>query len=242
MNLQIDRNIGKTERIVSAIAGSLLMLHGMKRGKKLSEMSLGGYLLFRGATGMCPVKNKILPNGFSGTNLKQGVLSGIKNNLSLNSISDSTHHNINIKSSTTINKPREEVYKFWRKLENLPLFMKHLESVTILDDKTSEWKAKIPGGLGTIKWKSEIVHDAVNERIGWKSLAESEISNAGNVRFSDSGIGTLVEAVISYDPPAGKIGEAVGQLLTPIFESLVKADLEGFKKYMESGSKTTINN
>ena len=224
MNLQIDRNVGKTERIFSAIAGSLLLLHGMKRGKRLSEMSLGSYLLFRGATGMCPVKRKFASNGIAGFGLK--------------SIGDSTHHKINLKTSATISKPRSEVYAFWRKLENLPLFMKHLESVTVIDDKTSLWKAKVPGGLGTIEWKSEIVHDAFNERIGWKSLPGSEIMNVGNVQFKDGGTGTIVDAVISYDPPAGKIGETVGTLLTPVFEGIVKTDLQGFKEYMEGKTPT----
>ena len=224
MNLQIDRNVGKTERIVSAVAGGLLMAHGLTHGKKLSQMSLGSYLLFRGATGMCPIKNKLVPGHIIDAGLK--------------TIKDNTHHNINLKTSTTIAKPRAEVYAFWRKLENLPLFMKHLESVTVLDDKTSLWKAKVPGGLGTIEWKSEIVHDEFNQRIGWKSLPDSEIMNVGNVQFKDTPTGTKVETVISYDPPAGKIGETVGNLLTPIFEGIVKSDLQGFKKYMEGKTPT----
>lgn len=65
LNLQLDRNIGKTERIISAIAGSLLMLHGFKSGKKISEMGLGSYLLFRGATGLCPVKNQVMGNSLA---------------------------------------------------------------------------------------------------------------------------------------------------------------------------------
>ncbi len=224
LNLQIDRNVGKTERIISAVAGSLLMVHGMTRGKRLSEMSLGSYLLFRAATGMCPIKNKLAPAGIVGTGLK--------------TIQDSTHHNINLKSSTNIAKPRAEVYAFWRKLENLPLFMKHLESVTVLDETTSLWKANIPGGLGTIEWKSEIVHDEFNNRIGWKSLPGSEIMNVGNVQFKDTPTGTKIETVLSYDPPAGKIGETVASLLTPIFEGIVKSDLQGIKKYMEGTTPT----
>ena len=35
--------------------------------------------------------------------------------------------------SLMINSPPEEVYQFWRKLENLPRFMSYLESVTELD-------------------------------------------------------------------------------------------------------------
>jgi uncharacterized membrane protein len=47
--------------------------------------------------------------------------------------------NVNIRSSFLINKPRQQVYDFWRKLDNLPLFMKHLESVEMIDDTRSHW-------------------------------------------------------------------------------------------------------
>ncbi|HUR31578.1 MAG TPA: SRPBCC family protein, partial [Saprospiraceae bacterium] len=164
LNFQFDKNVGRTERIISAIAGSLLLIHGLRRGKKLSEIPIGSYLLLRGATGYCPVKQKF--NLFTSHN-------GVE------------HHpqNINIRTSAIINQPREQVYAFWRKLENLPLFMKHLESVTVIDEKTSLWSAKIPGGIGNIDWESEIVDDQMNERIGWHSLPDSEIRNAGNVQF-----------------------------------------------------------
>ena len=216
LNFQFDKNVGKTERLISAIAGTLLLFHGLRRGKKLSEVPLASYLLLRGATGYCPVKQKL--------------------NLTFNH-NGVDHHpqNINIKTSAIINKPRSEVYSFWRKLENLPLFMKHLESVTVVDEKTSLWSAKIPGGFGTIDWESEIVDDQVDERIGWHSLPDSEIRNAGNVQFRDAGPGqTELIAVISYEAPGGIIGENVGKLLNPVFEKMVKSDIENFKKYLES--------
>ena len=209
--MKVDKNVGDTERIISTLAGSLLVLHGLKRGKKFSEMSLGSFLLFRGVTGYCPVTEAI------------------------SSKASRTHHqNINIRNNAIINKPRHEVYAFWRKLENLPLFMKHLESVEVIDEKTSLWKAKIPGGLATIEWESEIVHDVPNERIGWHSLPGSELKNAGNVQFKDAGNNmTELETVISYEAPGGIIGEGIGKLLNPVFEKMVKSDIESFKEYLE---------
>ena len=56
-----------------------------------------------------------------------------------------------VEKSVTINKTPEEIYRFWSNLENLPRFMKHLESVRPLDDKVSHWVAK--GSLGTtVEW------------------------------------------------------------------------------------------
>jgi uncharacterized membrane protein len=47
-------------------------------------------------------------------------------------------------SSVTINKPVDELYRFWRHFENLPRFMRHLESVIALNNTRSHWVAKIP--------------------------------------------------------------------------------------------------
>ena len=118
----MDKNVSKTGRILSAVAGGLLLLHGIRRGRKLSEIPLGSFLLFRGATGYCPITQAV-------------------------SKSDALTHprTVDISASVMINKPKEEVYAFWRKLENLPRFLKHLESVSVLDEKTSMWKVLLSG-------------------------------------------------------------------------------------------------
>jgi uncharacterized membrane protein len=209
----LKTNVGTTDRILSLIAGSVLIFDAVANRKSIMEALAGGYLLFRGGTGFCLAYKTL------GTDT-------LEHNI----------RNINIKSSITVNKPRDEVYTFWRKLDNLPLFMKQLKSIKILDDKTSEWKAAIPGGLGSIKWKSEIVEDEPGDRIGWRSLPGSMIENAGNVHFRDAGkFGTEVHAVISYRAPAGKAGEGLGKLLNPVFSKIVKEDIRNFRRYMESG-------
>jgi len=221
LNLHLDKNVGRTERIISAVAGSLLMLHGIKNGRKVSEVPLGSYLLFRGATGFCPVKKQFI-----------GYRNG--NGIAEHAVA-SRPEPIQIDTTVTVDKPKHEVYPFWRKLENLPLFMKHLESVTVVDEKTSLWSAKIPGGLGTIDWESEITGDNMNDSISWRSLPESEIRNSGKVRFKDTGQGkTEIHASITYEAPGGIIGEKVGKLLNPVFEKMVKSDIKNFKKYLET--------
>lgn len=207
-----DINVGKNERLFSIMAGSALMINTLKEGIKISKAAVAGYLLFRGITGFCPAYKAVSEN-----------------------TAEMKGKNINIKSTVTVNKPRNEVYNFWRKLDNLPLFMKHLENVTILNEKISEWKATLPGGLGTIGWKSEIVKDEQNERIGWRSLPNSNIENAGNVHFKDAeGSGTEVHAVISYRVHGGTAGKSLGKLVNPLFDRMIKEDIQNLKHYMES--------
>lgn len=149
---------------------------------------------------------------------------------------------LEIDEAVTVNKPREEVYSFWRELENLPRFMRHIESVEALDEKRSRWTARVPKGLGTITWEAEITEDEPNERIAWRSLAGADIQNAGTVRFKDApeGRGTEVHAQIRYRPPAGDVGALVTRLLDPANEQMVREDVRRFKHILEAGEAPSI--
>ena len=65
------------------------------------------------------------------------------------------------RKSVTVNRPRDEVYRFWRDLERLPSFMIHLESVKVAGGGRSHWVAKGPGS--TVEWDAEIVDDRPGE-------------------------------------------------------------------------------
>ena len=147
---------------------------------------------------------------------------------------------IDIKTSVTVKRPKEELYSYWRNLENLPNFMSHIEDVRELSNKKSEWTAEVPGGLGTIEWEAEIIWEQKNHSIAWKSLPDSEIENSGEVRFQDAGNGksTIVESRISYRPPAGQAGGLAAKLLNPAFKKVVENDLKEFKRVMEKGGAT----
>ena len=62
---------------------------------------------------------------------------------------------IHIVKSIHINRPAEDIYRFWRDFKNLPRVMAHLESVEITDDKRSRWTAKGPAGK-SVQWEAEI--------------------------------------------------------------------------------------
>src|SRR5690606_25935022 len=109
-----------------------------------------------------------------------------------------------IQVSLTVNKARSEVYSFWRNFSNLPLFMKHLESVEETSGRRSTWKALVPGHIGTIVWDAEIIAEKENELISWHSLQHAEIENSGIVVFKDAGkFGTEVNVTLSYKAPVG---------------------------------------
>lgn len=220
-----ERNISDLERIVSVLGGCYLLYDSLKNKRSIPEIGAAGFMLFRGISGYCPASQageKLLnrnkePRKSSGTN-------------------------VNIHTRLIVNRPVDEVYNFWRHLGNLPLFMEHLESVTVLGPTHSEWKAKLPGGISTVSWNAEIVREEPHRYIGWRSLSGSTIQNVGKVQFKDAGeLGTLVHIVFSYHAPLGVAGEEIAKLLNPVFEKMVRNDVMGFKRYMETGTAEKIS-
>ena len=148
----------------------------------------------------------------------------------------STSGGVHVVENITINRPRNEVYGFWHNFENLPRFMAHLESVQVLDEKRSHWKAKAPAGA-TVEWDAETIEDRPNEFIAWRSLEDSEVPNSGWVQFKDApgNRGTEVRVELRYRPPGGKIGALVAKLFGEEPQQQVKGDLRRFKQVMETG-------
>jgi uncharacterized membrane protein len=219
---KLSINVNKAERIASIVGGTLLIYQAFRKGEqkfKLPAALAGLYLFSRGATGHDAL--------YSLTG-KQKLADTVKN--------------INIITKMTVNRPRHEVYNFWRKLSNLPLFMEHLEQVTELDNKRSHWVAKLPGYPGKIEWDAEIVKEIEGELLGWNSLPHATINNAGKVEFRDADEhGTELSIVISYRAPFGDVGEGIASWLTPMLKKLIIKDIKGFKRYIEAGDIATLD-
>lgn len=138
--------------------------------------------------------------------------------------------------TVTINRPLDQVYAFWRNLENLPTFMSHLKSVQVTDDRRSHWTAIGPANR-PIEWDAEITEDRPNELISWRSAPGADVPNAGTVRFAPApgGRGTEVHVYMQYAPPAGKVGALAAKLMGKDPAHQVATDLRRFKQVMELG-------
>jgi len=224
-------NVNGPERIASALAGSALVGYGLKQGGVLgAAMSvLGSEMLFRGATGHCHVYDAAGIDTTSGTARQRSpfgkkALSGI----------------VKFKRSATINRSPAELYGFWKNFENLPRFMKHLESVNVIDDRRSHWVAKSPVG-DSIEWDAEITSDEPNAHIGWKSVEGSDIANSGMVQFRPTvDRGTEISVDLSYESPGGKLGSLLARLFGEEPGQQVAEDLRRFKQLMETGEIITV--
>jgi uncharacterized membrane protein len=140
----------------------------------------------------------------------------------------------------TINRSPEELYRFWRNFENLPSVMRHLESVTMKDDKRSHWVVKGPAGR-CIEWDAEIVNEKPNQLIPWQSCEGADVDHWGVVHFrpATGGRGTEMSVELEYAPVGGAIGMTVAKLFGEEPAQQIQEDLRRFKQFMEAGEVPT---
>lgn len=146
---------------------------------------------------------------------------------------------IHVEQAVTVGKPVHEVFKFWRNFENLPRFMKHLESVSQREGGIFHWVARGPAG-STVQWDARIINEIENKLIGWQSLEGSTIATAGSVNFRETPRGTEVRVNLQYNPPGGKLGATVAWLLGEEPSIQIREDLRRFKQLLETGEISTI--
>lgn len=142
--------------------------------------------------------------------------------------------------SIAINRSPQECYEAWRRFEELPRFMRQLESVTVLDARRSRWVARGPAG-STVRWEAELVEDEPGRLLAWRSLDGGDVATSGRVELSPrpSERGTFLRVTLDYAPPAGAAGAAVAKLLVEAPEQQLQEDLRRFKQLLEAGEVIT---
>lgn len=213
----------ETERWASLIGGGALVLMGLQQRSLRGVLTAiaGGGLLYQGMTKQSTVQKA------------QGALQQAQDAIGLNK-------GIKVEKTVTINKPAEELYRFWRNFENLPRFMKHLKSITVYNDTRSHWVASAP--LGTnVEWDADIIKEEENHLIAWASAENADIDNSGFVRFQPAtgGRGTEVKVVMEYNIPGGAVSAAIAKLLGEEPEQQIGDELRRFKMLMEAGEIAT---
>ena len=138
--------------------------------------------------------------------------------------------------SVLINRPRQELFAFWRDFQNLPRFMVAIESIQPTGADRAVWTIKAPAGQ-TVHLETETVDVVEGEAIGWRSVEGSDIKTEGRVTFADApgGRGTVVAADIAYEPPAGDLGRLVAKLFAAEPNIQARHELKRFKMLMEAG-------
>jgi uncharacterized membrane protein len=212
----VDQEASDLERWASIIGGGAMVLVGLQQRslKGILTALAGSGLVYQGTQGKSTVKQVEDAIGFD--------------------------HALRVEKTVTIDRPAAELYTFWRNLENLPRFMRHLQSIQILDDRRSHWVTKAPLNQ-SVAWDAVIVRDEPNHLIAWTSAENAEIENSGFVRFQPApgNRGTEVKVVMEYQPPGGALTAAIAKLFGEEPEQQIGDDLNRFKQLMEAGEIAT---
>ena len=225
------RNVGALERGASVTVGAALLAFGLGERRGLVSLFLGAagaYLGWRGVTGRCPLYDAL---DYSTADVEdEGRLGG------------GAHVDRSTQGTVTVNRPVEEVYAFWRRLENMPRFSGRVKKVDEFDDTRSRWIAEGPGGA-PLEWESEILEDRPGELIAWGSVPGSDVHHEGAVRFrpAPGGRGTEVRVDLEYEPPAGVLGRVTARLFGAAPAQELDDDLRRLKQVLEAGELATTD-
>ncbi|QIR39504.1 cyclase [Tolypothrix sp. PCC 7910] len=216
---RINTNQGEAseaERWASLIGGGAMVLMGLRQGSLRGALTAlaGGGLIYQGVT-------------------KQSTIQQAQEIVGMNKP-------IKVEKTVTINKPAEELYRYWHDFEKLPTFMKHLKSVKVDNEKRSHWIANAPLG-NSVEWDADILEDRENQFISWASVEGADVDNSGFVRFQKApgDRGTEVKVVLEYNPPGGALAAVFAKLFGEEPEQQIGDDLRRFKMLMEAGEIAT---
>jgi uncharacterized membrane protein len=206
-----------TEKWASIVGGSAMVLFGLQKRSLRGVLTAiaGGSLAYHGATAEKSLGDKVTE--------AVGLDKALK-----------------VEKTVTIRKSAEELYNYWHNFENLPTFMKHVKSVTVMDGTRSHWIANAPLGQ-SVEWDADVIQDEPNRLIAWASAENAEVSNSGFVRFSPApgDRGTEVKVVMEYEIPGGKLTAAIAKLFGEEPEQQIGDELRRFKQLMEAGEIAT---
>ena len=150
-------------------------------------------------------------------------------------MADWLEHSVQIE----VEAPIELVWSLWSDLEQMPRWMKWIDSVNVLEENPELSRWKLASGAFEFTWLSRIIKLVPQQIIQWESV--DGLPNRGAVRFYDRKETSIVKLTIAYAIP-GILGTLMDNLfLGRIVESTVEADLERFKVYITEKMENNTN-
>jgi uncharacterized membrane protein len=214
-------SVSQLERWGTIAAAAALIGYGISRRSTAGWCLAAGAvpLAYCGVTGRWPAGMPAMLTGGADTRRALGGPRGV-----------------HVRESVRLEMPVDEVYRFWRRLDNLPRFMDSLLSVEDLGGGRSHWVAKGPAGV-RVEWDAEIINEIPNKVLAWRSLPGGDVVSAGSVTFDAArqDRGTQLTVSLQYAPPAGSLGTLVAGLFGREPSQTIREDLRRLKQLLEAG-------
>ena len=213
-------SIGALERVAALTTATAVVAYGLSR-RNLPGVCLAAAatpIAYRGLAGEWPR----VANGQSPRANTRAALGGARG--------------IHVRESVRVETPIDQVYRFWRNLENLPKFMRYLDEVSDLGNRRSRWVATGPAGT-RVEWDAEIINEIENQLIAWQSLPGGDVTTAGSVNFDTvrNGRSTQISVHFQYAPPGGRAGSLIAMAFGREPSQTVREDLRRLKQLLEAG-------
>lgn len=141
---------------------------------------------------------------------------------------------IYIEKTLRVDAPVDQVFSYWRNLENFPQWMSHVREVRYLGGDRFHWIVDGPAGV-PVEWDAELLNVSDNREMTWRSVEGSEVEHTGRVRFEPDGAGSRIHVQMRYAPPGGVIGHAVAKAFGADPKSEMDEDLARLKSLIEAG-------
>ncbi len=131
-----------------------------------------------------------------------------------------------------IDAPVERVFDLFSDFESFPRWMRNIKEVRYSGRHYTRWKADAPLG-SSVEWEAETTHFEPDQRIAWRSV-RGDVETEGEVIFQETERGTtILRVMLSYNPPAGRLGVLVARLFGTNPEEQLEEDLERFAEVVE---------
>jgi uncharacterized membrane protein len=220
-------NLGSAERAFSTVGGLALAAWGTRRRASglgaLASCAAGAFLAWRGASGRCPVYEAL------GLSSAEGVRPFRVAPLARE-----------VRGAITIQRPRDEVYAFFRALPHLPQFRHEVRAVTVNGDGSTHWVVEPLGGPA-LEWDSQVVEEVPGERLAWRVVPPSELDHEGEVELREAprGRGTEVHVRLRFGAARSRSAMRLLDVLASDPGRMLDEDLRGLRQSLEAGEIAT---
>ena len=213
--------------IMALLGGGLLGYYGIAR------RSPAGVALAVAGMGLA-VRNMGVSGNLAGLGALLGNMGGIDWKKLLGGAIQSEP--IRVQKTIQIKANPETVFEVWSRYENFPHFMSNVIEVRDLGKQRSHWVVRGPAG-SNVEWDSVLTRFDRPHALAWQSEPGATVQNEGLVQLEADGRGgTRATISMTYQLPAGMVGQGIAMLMGADPQRQLEEDLARMKQFIERGA------
>jgi uncharacterized membrane protein len=128
-----------------------------------------------------------------------------------------------------VDAPIEFIWGLWSDLEQMPRWMKWIDSVKVLEEDPDLSRWKLASGALEFTWLSKTVKVIPLQILQWESV--DGLPNRGAVRFYDRHGSSIVKLTVAYGVPGWLARLMDNGFVGRVVETTLQADMNRFQEY-----------